>query len=94
MNRRSTCSAKRDDDAFPIRIKLAVPAEGLGKRLDEVNAWLRLSLPRDAYAVHSARMIGGSAMALHFMSLANATSFLAAFPDMPLATPPGSRHLP
>jgi len=89
MNRRSTPSAQRHDDAFPIRFKLAVPAEGLGKRLDEVNVWLTLSLPRDAYAVHSARTIGGSAMAVHFMSLADAGSFLAAFPDMPLATPPG-----
>jgi len=89
MNRRSTSSAKRDDDAFPIRIKLAVPPNGLGKRLDEMQAWLKSKLPREAYAVHSARMVGGSAMAVHFLGIDDATAFLAAFPDVPLATPPG-----
>ncbi len=89
MTRRSTPSAKRDDDAFPIRIKLAVPPDGLGKRLDEIHAWLREKLPRDAYAVHSARAIGGSAMAVYFTSLADAAAFLEAFPDVPLPLPPG-----
>jgi hypothetical protein len=85
MSRRSTPSAKRDDDAFPIRIKLAVPPEGLGTKLDVIMAWLRDNLPRDAYAVHSARMIGGSAMAVYFTSLADADCFLGAFHDVPLA---------
>lgn len=89
MNRRSTPSAKCDDDAFPIRIKLAVPAGGLGRRLDEFIAWLRANLPRDAYAVHSARTIGGSAMAVHFLTLTDAAAFLEAFPGVPLALPPG-----
>lgn len=86
MNRRSTPSAKRDEDTFPIRVKLAVPAGGLGKDLDVMNAWLRGHLP-GRHAVHSARTIGGSAMAVHFLSLADAAAFLDAFPDLPLAMP-------
>jgi hypothetical protein len=89
MNRRSTPSAKRDDDAFPIRIKLAVPPGGLGKRLDEITAWLRDNLSSGAYAVHSARTIGGSAMAVHFLALVDAAAFLEVFSDVPLAMPPG-----
>lgn len=89
MARRSTTSAKRDDDAFPIRVKLAVPPDGLGKRLDEMQAWLRSSLPREAYAVHSARMVSGSAMAVHFIGIDDAAAFLAAFQDVPLAVPRG-----
>lgn len=85
MNRRSTPPAKRDDDAFPIRIKLAVPPEGLGKRLDEMNAWLRANLAAGSFAVHSARTIGGSAMAVYFTDLDDARRFLEAFPDCPLA---------
>ena len=89
VNRRSTSSAKRDDDAFPIRLKFAVPPDGLGKRLDEINAWLRSNLPPHAFAIHSTRTIGGSAMAVYFTGLADAGAFVAAFPDVPLALPPG-----
>ncbi len=90
MNRRTTPAAKRDDEAFPIRVKIAVPSEGLGKRLDAMHAWLRDNLPGNCHAVHSARMIGGSAMAVYFLSLADAGTFLEAFPDVPLALPRGS----
>lgn len=85
MTRRTAPSAKRDDDAFPVRIKLAVPPEGLGKELDAIYAWLRANLPAGAWAIHSARAIGGSAMAIYFLSLADAARFLDAFPDSPLA---------
>lgn len=73
MNRRSTPSAKRDDDAFPIRVKLAVPPEGLGRRLDEMTAWLRDSLPRDAYPDAIGR---GNAHA--FIKRASSYTYLAA----------------
>lgn len=85
MTRRSTPLAKRDDDAFPIRIKLAVPPEGLGKQLDEMNAWLRANLPAGSFAVHSARTIGGSAMAVHLVAIEDAVRFLDAFPGVLLA---------
>ncbi len=87
MTRRTTPAAKRDDDAFPVRIKLAVPPEGLGTTLDAITAWLRGNLPREAFALHSARAIGGDAMAVYFLGIEDAGRFLAAFPDVPLATP-------
>lgn len=87
MTRRTTPAAKRDDDAFPVRIKLAVPSDGLGTTLDAIAAWLRGNLPRDAFALHSARTIGGDAMAVYFLGIEDAGRFLAAFPNVPLATP-------
>jgi len=86
MTRRTTPAAKRDDDAFPVRIKLAVPPDGLGTTLDAITAWLRGNLPREAFACHSARTIGGSAMAVYFLGIEDAARFLASFPDVPLAT--------
>lgn len=85
MSRRSAPSAKRDDDAFPIRIKLSVPPDGLGKSLDEMVAWLKSWLPKEAFAVHSARVIGRSATAMHFTNMADAAALLKAFQDVPLA---------
>ena len=61
MSRRSTSTAKRDGDAFPTRAKLAVPPEGLGKRLDEMHAWLRENLSGGGHAGHVARTVGGTA---------------------------------
>lgn len=89
MIRRSTPAAKRDDEAYPIRLKFAVPPFGLGKQLDEINAWLRNHLEPGAFAVHSARAFGGSAMAIHFLAIEDALQFRDAFPELPLALPPG-----
>ena len=66
-----------------------MPSGGLGKRLDEVIAWLKLNLPRQAYAVHSARAIEGSAMGVYFLTIDDATALLAAFPDALPAAPGG-----
>lgn len=85
MTRRTTPPAKRDDDAFPVRIKLAVPPDGLGATLDAMTRWLRANIPQGEFATHSARTIGGSAMALHFERIEDAARFLAAFPDAHLA---------
>lgn len=90
MSRRSTSSAKRDDDAFPIRLKFAVPPEGLGKRLDEVNAWLQSDVRPGGFAVHSARTIGGSAMAIHLLEMEDALALVHRFPDLKLARPRGT----
>jgi hypothetical protein len=89
MTRRTTPAAKRDDDGFPIRVKLAVPPHtGFGNRLNDIHAWLRSNLPKGGFAVHSARMIGGDAMAVYFNAIEDAVRFLEAFPDCALALAP------
>lgn len=86
MSRRSTPAAKRDDDAFPVRVKLAVPPEGLGRSVDAMHDWLGDNLPRGTWACHNARTIGGNAMAVYFLQIGDAARFIEAFPDARLAT--------
>lgn len=88
MSRRTTPAAKRDDLVFPVRIKLEVPPDGLGRVLDEIHAWLRAHLEPGAFATHSAARIGGSAMAIYFMCVGDAAKFIAAFPQTRLAGNP------
>ena len=81
---RTRPQGQTDDLAFPVRIKVAVPPQGLGRLLDELRVWLQLELA-GAHAVHSATTIGGSAMAIYLCSVADAVRLMEAFPDLPLA---------
>lgn len=87
MNRRTTPAAKYDDDAFPIRVKLAVPPLGLGRLANDIPAWLHANLETGTFATHSARTIGGNAMAVYFIDLNDAVNFKRAFPEALLAGP-------
>ncbi len=88
MTRRSTPQSKIDDQAFPIRMKLAIPYHdralwwGLDDRL---SAWIREIGPLRCVQ-HSGGGYGQSqAMALYFRTLADAEACLAAFPEFELA---------
>lgn len=87
MSRRTKPASQRDDDAFPIRIKLKVPPEGLGRLANDIPAWLHANLERGSFATHSARTIGGSAMAIYFVRIEDAARFLNAHPEVELAKP-------
>lgn len=58
-----------DDGASPIRIKLAVPPYGLGRLANDTREWLHTNVAPAAFAIHSARAIGGSAMVVHFVPI-------------------------
>lgn len=85
MDRRTTASAKRDDAAFPVRIKIVVPRMGLGRRLDDVEQWLRENVGKGNFACHSSRGIGTDAMAIHLRAVEDARAFVGNFPDLALA---------
>lgn len=85
MSRRTTAQSKTDDLAFPVRLKIAVPAYGLGGDLDRINIWLRENLGAGNYAEGSTATIGGSAQAIYFIDPAHAVRFCEAFPHLPLA---------
>ncbi|NQX95911.1 MAG: hypothetical protein HRT64_13525 [Erythrobacter sp.] len=87
MARRTKPAAQRDDDAFPIRIKLKVPPEGLGRLANDIPAWLHANLEPGSFATHSARTIGGNAMAVYFVRIEDAVAFLIAHPEAELAMP-------
>jgi len=85
MPTRSTRQAKHDDLAYPIRVKIRVPDDGLGKMLDCILAWLRDHCEPGSYACHSAPGIACSTAEFYFLDIDTARSFLCAFPEAELA---------
>lgn len=85
MARRSTPAAKTDDARFPIRVKFAVPATGLGSDLDKVHVWLSENVGKGCFAVHGAPAIGGDALAVHLLNVEDAMRLVAAFEHLPLS---------
>ena len=81
MVRRTPPQAKTDDWAFPVRVKVIVPAGGLGIELFRAHDWLRKEIGRGNYACHSA----GHAAAFYFRSTEAARRFLAEFSIFELA---------
>jgi hypothetical protein len=77
--------AKRDDLAFPVRVKVRVPDGGLGKTLDRMMVWLRENLEPQTYACHSVPGVGCSTAAFYFQDLDAASAFVGAFPEASLA---------
>ena len=85
MIQRTPPQKKRDDNAFPVRVKVAIPERGMGMLSDQYLGWLNNNLGAGDYADHSSTTTGGSATAFYFRDLDNARAFLAAFPMLELA---------
>lgn len=85
MARHSIRQAKRDDLAFPVRVKVRVPAEGLGSLLDRMHAWLNEHVGAFDHACHSQPGVACSTAAFYFRETGAAVAFLSAFPAAELA---------
>jgi hypothetical protein len=94
MTRRTTSQAKTDDQAFPIRVKLAIPHHdkslwwGLSTRL---QIWLNEIGPLRCVKHSGGWCLKGQAMALYFRTLEDAQACIAAFPELELADGVGSK---
>jgi hypothetical protein len=91
MPHRSISPRVLDDAAFPVRLKLRVPEEGLGAALIEALRWLRLEVGLDSFAHHDAESLDGETLAIHLRSLTDAAALLSAFPKLELADDTTSR---
>lgn len=91
MTRRSTPQREIDDKAFPIRVKVRIPPEGLGTTLTEALLWLSSEVGPGEWAQHPSATLGGEATAFHFRLIGDAARFLAAFPMLELADGTTSR---
>ncbi|ARE40562.1 hypothetical protein RGUI_2421 [Rhodovulum sp. P5] len=81
MSRRSTPQQKIDDKAFPVRVRVEVPENGLGRMLNDMHLWLETHVGRGDYAWHSGGRVSLSdTVALYFRDPAAGTALLAAFP--------------
>lgn len=84
MSRHTSPNRKRIDDAYPVRVKIRIPRNGLGNLFGEIHAWLMALGPGRA-ANQSTRGLYCDATAYYFRDLADAEPFLAAFPMLELA---------
>ena len=65
--------------AFPARIKIAVPPDGLGRRLDAMQRWLDENAGSDGWTIMPAgtRGVMNDALAIYFMDAVLAGAFVA-----------------
>jgi hypothetical protein len=64
---------------FPCRIKLGVPPDGLGTRLNEIHTWLDENCGADGWAMTPAGLRGvvNDAVAVDFLDAVSAAAFVA-----------------
>jgi hypothetical protein len=64
---------------FPVRIKLAIPAGGLGQRLTQMHAWLDENCGVDGWAMTPSGLRGvvNDAAAVYFADAAIVSAFVA-----------------
>lgn len=85
MAQHSIRQAKRDDLAFPVRVKLRVPSEGMGKVLSDMHHWLNENAGAFDHACHNQPGFACSTAAFYFRDTETALAFTLAFPDAELA---------
>jgi hypothetical protein len=85
MARRTQLQSKTDDLAFPVRVKVKVPARGFGQRIGEMTGWMNRVIGADRCARHSAAAIHSQACAFYFCDLEAAGAFFAEFSELELA---------
>jgi hypothetical protein len=64
---------------FPVRIRIAVPPDGLGRRLAQIIAWLDENCGADGWAMRPSRMRGvlNDAISICFADATLASGFVA-----------------
>ena len=64
---------------FPVRIRIAIPPDGIDSRLDQLNAWLDANCGADAWAIAPAgtRGVLNDALAVYFLDPTLASAFVA-----------------
>ena len=64
---------------FPVRIRIGVPPEGLGRRLTEMTAWLDENCGANGWAMTPSGMRGvlNDALSIYFLDAALASAFVA-----------------
>ena len=64
---------------FPVRVRIAVPPEGLGSRLDQIIAWLDANCGADGWisTPSSTRGVVNDALAVYFLDATIASAFVA-----------------
>jgi hypothetical protein len=79
MARSSKLMITEAERRFPMRIKVAMSAGGLGKRLNQMHDWLDENCGADGWAMTPAgmRSVVNDAVAIYFLDTAHAAAFVA-----------------
>jgi hypothetical protein len=75
-NQRATSAA---ESRFPVRIRIGIPPGGLGRRLDQMDAWLDANCDADGWAItpSGSRGVVNDALAIYFADATLASAFVA-----------------
>ena len=76
---RSAQIAARDTEPLPIRVRIAVPATGLGKQLSQIQDWLDHNVGADGWAMTPSgeRGVLNDALSIHLADATIASAFVA-----------------
>jgi hypothetical protein len=64
---------------FPVRIRIGVPPDGLGSRLDQIKSWLDANCGADVWAITPSRTGGvlNDAVSIYFADATLTSAFVA-----------------
>ena len=64
---------------FPVRIRIGVPPDGLGSRLDQIKSWLDANCGADVWAITPSRTRGvlNDAVSIYFADATLTSAFVA-----------------
>jgi hypothetical protein len=82
MTRASSVRVQRHAERrFPVRVRIAVPADGLGRQLEIMHAWLDETCGTEGWAATPAGLVGvvNDAIAFYFEDAAFAHAFVVRF---------------
>jgi hypothetical protein len=81
MSRASEQAQREAERRYPVRVRIAVPPEGLGRQLDLMHAWLDDTCGAEGWALMPAGTVGvvNDAIAFYFADAAFAHAFVARF---------------
>jgi hypothetical protein len=81
MTRTSQLARREAEQRYPVRVRIAVPPEGLGRQLALMHAWLDDTCGHEGWATAPAgtASIVNDAIAFYFVSAAFAHAFVARF---------------
>jgi hypothetical protein len=80
MVRRSTPDKILAERYFPVRVRIAVPAGGFGRQLDEMHGWHNLHLGRGRFSIQAApNDLGADAAHFDFADIGLAHAFVERF---------------
>jgi hypothetical protein len=81
MIRASIRAQREAERRYPVRVRIAVPPEGLGRQLEIMHAWLDETCGAEAWAAAPAGTTGivNDALAFYFEDAAFAHAFVARF---------------